>query len=84
MRTGIITSTASAASAVIAHWQMSLSPARTTPCSAMTATVMSSPPSVWPATRSSCQVKAQGSLAWRNSGVPFMPFLISVFPRREE
>lgn len=81
MRTDIITSTASAVSAVIAHWQMSLSPARMTPCSAMTATVMSSPPSVWPVTRSSCQVKVQGSIPWRGLGVPFMAFLISLFPR---
>lgn len=84
MRTDIIMSTASDVSAVIAHWQMNLSPARTTPCSAMTATVMSSPPSVWPATRLSCQVKVQGSFAWeglRGLGAPFMPFSISVFPR---
>lgn len=63
MRTGITMSTASAVSAAIARWQMSLSPARRTPCSAMTATAMSSPPSAWPATRSSCQVKIQGSFA---------------------
>lgn len=55
-RTATITSTVSAASAVIARWQMSPSPARTRPCSAMTATVMSSPPNASPATRSSCQV----------------------------
>jgi len=45
-RTDITMSTASAVSAVIAHWQMSHSPARMMHCSAMTATVMNSPPSV--------------------------------------
>lgn len=69
MRTGIITSTASAVSAAIARWQMSLSPARRTRCSAMTATVMSSPPSAWPVTRSSCQVKARSSFVWRDLSV---------------
>lgn len=63
MKTGIITSTVSAASAAIALWQMNLLPARMTHCSAMTATVMSSPPSVWPATRSSCQVQDLRGLA---------------------
>lgn len=66
-KTGITTSTVSAVSAAIALWQTNLLPARMTPCSAMTATVMSSPPSVWPATRSSCQVEALGRLASRRS-----------------
>lgn len=59
MRTDITMSTASAVSAAIALWQMSPSPARMMPCSAMTATVMSSHPSVLPATRSSCQVRME-------------------------
>lgn len=60
MRTGITTSTASAVFAAIALWPMSHSPARMMPCSATSATVMSSPLNVWPATRSSCQVKGHG------------------------
>lgn len=46
MRTDIIMNTASAVSAAIAPWQMSPSPARMMPCSAMTAIAMSSHPSV--------------------------------------
>ena len=63
-RTGTITSTVSAVSAVIVRWQTSPSPARMRPCSAMTATVMSSPPNVSPATRSSCQVRVDGRAFW--------------------
>lgn len=62
-RTGIITSIVSVVSAVTAHWQMSPSPARMTHCSAMTATVTSSPPNVSPVIRSLCQVKVKEDAA---------------------
>lgn len=58
MRIAITTSTASVASAAIALWPMSRSPAKARSCCAMTATAASSPPSASPARRPSCQVGA--------------------------
>lgn len=85
MRTAITTSTASVVFAVIALWPMSRSPARMMPCSATTVTVTSSPLNVWPATRSSCQVKGHGRFDLAAESLKLIPFVssISVFPRCE-
>lgn len=67
MRTDITTLTVSAVSAATALWQTSPSRARRLRWCAATATAASSPPSVCPATRQSCQVTTIKTLYSSNS-----------------
>lgn len=64
MKIGTTTSTASAVSAVTAHWLMNPSPARMMLCSAMTVTAMNSLPNVLPVTRLSCLVRTHQALCF--------------------
>lgn len=65
MKIGTIMSTASAVSAVTAHWLMSPSPARMTLFCAMTVTATNSLLNVLPVTRPSCLVRAHQAFCIR-------------------